>query len=86
VVDQHVADLLAQHRVAHHDRNNVAGIIEMRDAGLIEPRTKPRHWTTRNRYSRKSKTTSKAVTERMATFACSAQVEQSWTDQIADVA
>jgi hypothetical protein len=29
---------------------------------------------------------SPSVTERMATFACSAQVEQSWTDQIADLA
>jgi hypothetical protein len=41
-VDQRVVDLLAQHRLAHHDRNDVAGIIEMRDAGLSEPRVKPR--------------------------------------------
>src|SRR5260221_13172369 len=42
-IDQCVADLLAQHRITNHDRHDVAGIVEMRDAGFVEPGTQPRH-------------------------------------------
>ncbi len=41
-LDQHIADLLAQDRVADHHRDDVAGIVQVSNPCLIEPPAQPR--------------------------------------------
>jgi len=40
---QHVADAFAQHRIAHHDRHDVARVVEVRQTEFVEPSPHLRH-------------------------------------------